>query len=188
MASFERTIGRLHHPDLTGAMELAISSAGGASNPAKDIVTREEHVYRLSCTFLGGQRLFRHNVHSRSDVHAAMLKGIPYASVLFLVDSFTTLEESDIVNVLGISARTLRRQKDEPKKAMPVNVASKAWMFAETLAKAADVFGSKEEAERWMSKPAAGLDGQRPIDLLQTLQGAEIVNDFLTRLEYGVYS
>jgi uncharacterized protein (DUF2384 family) len=33
-----------------------------------------------------------------------------------------------------------------------------------------------------------GLDGQRPIDLLQTVQGAELVNDFLGRLEYGVYT
>ena len=39
-----------------------------------------------------------------------------------------------------------------------------------------------------MSRPAMGLDHQRPIDLLQTVQGAELVNDFLTRLEHGVYS
>ena len=33
-----------------------------------------------------------------------------------------------------------------------------------------------------------GLDGKRPIELLQTVQGAELVTDFLTRLEYGVYN
>lgn len=59
---------------------------------------------------------------------------------------------------------------------------------AETLAKATDIFGTKDEAERWMSRPAMGLDGQRPIDLLQTVQGTELVNDFLVRLEYGVYT
>lgn len=56
-----------------------------------------------------------------------------------------------------------------------------------TAAKAVEVFGSIEAAERWMDKPAMGLDGHRPIDLLQSAQGAEIVNDFLTRLEYCVY-
>ena len=71
---------------------------------------------------------------------------------------------------------------------MPADLASKAWLFAETLAQATEIFGGKEEAECWMSKPAMGLDGQRPIELLQTVQGAELVNDFLTRLEYGVYS
>ena len=33
-----------------------------------------------------------------------------------------------------------------------------------------------------------GLNDQRPIELLQTVQGTELVTDFLTRLEYGVYS
>lgn len=61
-------------------------------------------------------------------------------------------------------------------------------VVAETLAKATEIFGGQEEAEHWMNKPAMGLDGQRPIDLLQTVQGAELVNDFLGRLEYGVYS
>jgi putative toxin-antitoxin system antitoxin component (TIGR02293 family) len=50
------------------------------------------------------------------------------------------------------------------------------------------VFGSKDSAQVWMAKPALGLDRQRPIDLLQTVQGAEVVNDFLMRLEYGVYT
>jgi putative toxin-antitoxin system antitoxin component (TIGR02293 family) len=39
-----------------------------------------------------------------------------------------------------------------------------------------------------MNRPAAGLDGKRPIEMLQTVQGTEIVTDFLTRLEYDVYS
>ena len=61
-------------------------------------------------------------------------------------------------------------------------------LCAETLAKATEVLGSKDDAQRWLEMAALGLDGQRPIDLLQTPAGAELVNDFLTRLEYGVYT
>ena len=107
---------------------------------------------------------------------------------MVLVSQMKGLEESDVAKVLGISTRTLRRQSETPEKTMPVDLASKTWLFAETLAKATDIFGGKEEAERWMSRPAMGLDGQRPIELLQTVQGAGLVSDFLTRLEYGVYS
>jgi uncharacterized protein (DUF2384 family) len=32
------------------------------------------------------------------------------------------------------------------------------------LSMAAEVFGEREVAEAWMSRPAMGLDGQRPID------------------------
>ena len=44
----------------------------------------------------------------------------------------------------------------------------------------------KEEAER--SQEAMGLSGVRPIELLRTVQGAELVKEFLGRLEYGVYN
>jgi putative toxin-antitoxin system antitoxin component (TIGR02293 family) len=71
---------------------------------------------------------------------------------------------------------------------MPGDLASKASLFAKTLARATNIFGGKEAAQRWMANPAMGLNQQRPVDLLQTAQGAELVNDFLIRLEYGVYS
>ena len=56
------------------------------------------------------------------------------------------------------------------------------------LAQAAEVMGGHDAAERWMAAPAVGLDGARPIELMRTLQGAELVSDFLGRLEHGVYS
>jgi putative toxin-antitoxin system antitoxin component (TIGR02293 family) len=55
---------------------------------------------------------------------------------------------------------------------------------AEILAKA---LGSQEDAEGWLQTPAIGLNRQRPIDLLATRAGAEIVENFLSQLEYGVY-
>jgi len=58
---------------------------------------------------------------------------------------------------------------------------------AEILAKASAILGSQEVAERWLQTPAIGLNRQRPIDLLATRAGAEIVENFLSQLEYGVY-
>ncbi len=147
-----------------------------------------DRVYALSLRYLGGKRFWRRDLWSKADVHSAIVKGVPYASLIFLVGHVTDVVEEDVAKVLGISTRTLRRQTEAPGKPMPADLASKAWLFAETLAKATEVFGGKEAAEQWMSRPAGGLSGQRPVDLLQTVQGAELVNDFLTRLEYGVYT
>jgi len=167
---------------------VAAEAALAAAVHLTGVGDREQRVYRRSYHFLGGKKFWHHRIASRSDVHSAIVSGIPYGSLIFLVEQMKELEEIDIVRVLGISARTLRRQSEAPDKTMPVDLASKAWLFAETLAKATDVFGSKDDAELWMSRPAMGLDGQRPIDLLQTVQGAELVSDFLGRLEYGVYT
>ena len=157
-------------------------AAGGASAGS------DEGVYSLSSRYLGGRRFWQRRLASRSDVHAAILGGVPYGSLIHLVGSVRAIEPADVAAVLGISTRTLRRQGASPERPMPPDLASKAWLFAETLARATGVFGGRDAAERWMTKPALGLDGQRPIALLRTVQGAELVNDFLTRLEYGVYS
>jgi len=64
---------------------------------------------------------------------------------------------------------------------------SRTWKFAEILAKATAVLGSKDEAEQWLQRPAIGLAQRRPIDLLATPAGVEMVEDLLERMEYGVY-
>ena len=167
----------------------AVLTPGAAATPVADFAARESHLLQRSSELLGGGRLLKVALNSRFDVHEAIVAGaFPYASLIFLITAFKALDEEDVVNVLGISGRTLRRQRETPKKPMPADLASKTWLFAETLAKATEVFGGKEKAEEWLNKPAMGLDGQRPIGMLQTVQGTELVNDFLTRLEYGVYS
>jgi putative toxin-antitoxin system antitoxin component (TIGR02293 family) len=171
-----------------GPRAVPVGSGATGRPPAAAIGSPEERLYTLSRGYLGGSRFSHQPVSSRSDVHSALVSGVPYGALIHLISQAKGVSEADIAKVLGISTRTLRRQSESPDKAMPADLASKAWLFAETLAKATDVFGGKEQAEAWMSKAAMGLDGQRPIDLLQTVQGAELVNDFLTRLEYGVYS
>ena len=59
---------------------------------------------------------------------------------------------------------------------------------AKILAKATAVLGSEQEVEQWLERPAIGLNQRRPIDLLATPAGAKIVEDFLTRVEFGVYT
>jgi len=59
---------------------------------------------------------------------------------------------------------------------------------AKTLRLATKIMGGEDEAKRWMVKRVMGLDGQRPVDLLRSADGAQIVKDFLVRVEYGVYT
>jgi dihydroorotate dehydrogenase len=59
---------------------------------------------------------------------------------------------------------------------------------AEILAKATMVLGLQKEAEQWLERPAISLNNRRPIDLLTTPEGVELVEDMLQRIEYGVYT
>jgi putative toxin-antitoxin system antitoxin component (TIGR02293 family) len=60
------------------------------------------------------------------------------------------------------------------------------WKFAELLARATTVFGSQAAAQQWLEQPATDLDQRRPIDLMTTPAGPELVEDCLGRIKYGV--
>lgn len=55
------------------------------------------------------------------------------------------------------------------------------------LAKATEVFGSRQAAKTWFNTPAMALDYKRPAELLATPAGAQSVERLLWQLEYGVY-
>lgn len=48
------------------------------------------------------------------------------------------------------------------------------------------LFGSREEAVRWMNADNPDLGG-RPVDFLHTDAGRQAIRDTLTRIEYGVF-
>jgi putative toxin-antitoxin system antitoxin component (TIGR02293 family) len=87
-----------------------------------------------------------------------------------------------------MSLRTYQRRRDMPSKPLSQEQSARIWKFAAVLVKATKVFGSREAAEQWLERPAIGLDHRRPIDLLTTPAGLALVEDHLTRLEYGVYA
>lgn len=128
------------------------------------------------------------DTRSAFDVHEMIEKGLPSQDILKFIDSVSLFNDKKIVvKVIGISERTLYRRVNKPEP-LTTEQSSRTWRFAETLTKAEDVFGDPAEAERWMSTPAMGLEGRKPIDLLTTQVGYELVDDFLTRMDYGVYT
>lgn len=52
---------------------------------------------------------------------------------------------------------------------------------------AAPLSGGIEAADRWLVRPALGLGGRRPLDLLETPLGGALVADDLVQRAYGVY-
>jgi putative toxin-antitoxin system antitoxin component (TIGR02293 family) len=138
---------------------------------------------------LGGSRVLRHRVDDPLDAHEMLLQGIPGAALVHLVEHLANLPMSAAFErAVGMSLRTIQRRKEEPAKPLSQEQSGRTWKFAEVLAKATAVLGSQEEAEAWLQRPAMGLDQRRPIDLLATPAGVEIVQAFLGRLEHGVYT
>ena len=140
---------------------------------------------------LGGQHTLHRRVRSRLEAHDLLREGLPGHALQHLVGCvsiFRVAQHGSMEMAVGISLRTYQRRKDAPDKPLSPEQSGRTWKFAEILGRATDLFGSQEEAEQWLERPAMALDERRPIELLSTPAGVETVEEHLSRLEYGVYT
>lgn len=137
----------------------------------------------------GGAGVLRHRVANTLDAHELLLEGLPGEALRHLVDGFVVLQKTaSLEKAVGMSLRTFQRRRDEPDRPLSQEQSGRTWKFAEILVRATAVFGSQQEAETWLERPATGLEQRRPLDLLCTPAGVAVVEDFLGRLEYDVYT
>jgi putative toxin-antitoxin system antitoxin component (TIGR02293 family) len=155
----------------------------------QEMATTEAVALARVAALLGGSRVLRHRVRHALDVHEVLSQGLPGAALTHLIDHVGLLHDHEALErAVGMSVRTFQRFKVAPKRPLSREQSGRMWKFAEILAQATAVLGSQDEAEQWLERPATGLDQRRPIDLLATPAGVKLVEDFLERLEYGVYA
>lgn len=137
---------------------------------------------------LGGKKVFPDTINEAIEVHDVLLQGLPFVCLTHLFDNLSVIcMQSLLEKAVGMSIQTFQRHKNASK---PLNQAQsgRAWKFALILSQATTIFGTQAEAESWMEHPATGLNQRRPIDLLATVAGIEIIEQFFERLESGVYA
>lgn len=138
---------------------------------------------------LGGRRAFPKYPQNPLEAHEMLLRGLPAKALTSLVENFVILRwDTAFEKAVGMSLRTYQRHSATAAKPLNLEQTARTWKLAEIVAKATDVFGSQEEAEQWLERPAVGLNQRRPIDLLATPAGVEMVERFLERIDYGVYT
>jgi putative toxin-antitoxin system antitoxin component (TIGR02293 family) len=144
----------------------------------------------IAVELLGGDQTFDEPVASELEAHRAISRGLPGRALNHLVSNVGVLEERGVFEkAVGISLRTYqRRKKDGGKVRLSKEQSGRAFKFAEIVALATKTFGSQKDAEEWLSRPAIGLDHERPIDLLDTPAGTELVETYLGRMTHGVYT
>ena len=146
-----------------------------------------EHLV-IALEMLGGDKVFARPPQSLLDVHHWVSRGIPSASIFHLAHAVEPLPSQLLSEALGVSLRTLHRKKSVQGDTLSVAQGGRTFKFAEMVAKATLGLGSREAAVQWLTSPAMGLNQQRPVDLLATPMGTQLVEELLDRIEYGVYA
>jgi putative toxin-antitoxin system antitoxin component (TIGR02293 family) len=149
--------------------------------------THESERLRHIADLLGGPKVVGKYPTDPLATHEMLERGLPNTAIKYLLEGTTTLEQKSIESAIGMSVRTRQRREKHPTELLSQDQAGRTWKFAEILTRAIAIFGSRNAAEQWLAQPATGLDQRRPIDLLTTPAGMELVEDFLGRIEYGVY-
>ena len=145
-------------------------------------------IFQEISSLLGGRQVLGSAIETDLDAHELLHRGLPRAALTRLVENLHIIGSDEAASALGVSLRTIQRHKSAPVVRLDVPQSGRAWKFAEILAKASRLLGSQDAAEQWLKHPAIGLDRQRPVDLLTTPAGVRLVEDYLGRLEYGVYT
>lgn len=119
------------------------------------------------------------------DQHGLAQHGVPTEVLDKVVASFVRLGEAEVLKAVGVSSRTVQRRK---AGVLSTEHSGAVLDLIAVTQKAIEVLGNREAAEDWLHHPALAFDGRRPIELLSTRPGADLVKDHLTRMEYGVYA
>jgi putative toxin-antitoxin system antitoxin component (TIGR02293 family) len=117
---------------------------------------------------------------------ASIRKGIPPKDFVLMARQIG-LPQSELARKLGLSPRTMAARIAGGRKKLSPDETEKVLRIRHIFEHAVHVFGSVTEAREWLMSPASGLEGQRPIDLLDTEPGGAQVRDYLGAIEYGNY-
>jgi len=112
--------------------------------------------------------------------------GLPSKVITSVVKSSAVSEEV-ICKSLRIAKRTAARRKANSAR-LKASESELIFRFSRVLVSAKEILGNKDKAREWLLTENTALNGERPIDLLDTGIGFEDVMDVLRRIEFGVYS
>jgi putative toxin-antitoxin system antitoxin component (TIGR02293 family) len=145
-------------------------------------------LFKETIDLLGGTGIIKGKIRSDLEAHDVIVKRFSGKALVYVVKHARILKRSDVSAATGVSLRTAQRIDAQSTKLLSSEQSGRLWKFAEVLAKAIEVFGTREEAEKWLAAPAIALEKKRPVDLLRSPVGVELVEQLLGRLEYNVYT
>ncbi len=137
-------------------------------------------------SWLGGIADITTPVHSDFDVINMGLKGIKKASLDKLASHIGVTRKRMAEDILDVSIKTLERKA--PTARLNKRISSHALEIARIMQHAYEVFEEEGKVKIWMNRENRALNNKKPVELLDTLTGLNMVNDILTRIEEGVYS
>lgn len=98
----------------------------------------------------------------------------------------TSLDYDALAQALSVTRSTLINKKGSQK--FNDHVSERIIAVAELYSFGYEVFGNKENFNKWMFAPNQALGGEAPFELIDNQFGREEIRNLIGRIAYGVYS
>ncbi|WP_312209928.1 antitoxin Xre/MbcA/ParS toxin-binding domain-containing protein [Pseudescherichia sp.] len=111
------------------------------------------------------------------------------ATILRSIADATLLDEASLLRMAGIDRNTYSRRLNSEEQRFSPEQSARVYTLARVISAARELFNDDNvRLAQWLNKPAKGLGGKKPAELLSTPAGAEAVLTLVGRLEHGVLS
>ncbi len=132
------------------------------------------------------QITYRDFLKNKMLIIQAIQQGIPY-DFFNLIKENSPFNESDWSKFLGISTKSLQRNKTKENFVFKALQSEKILELAEVNALGIDVFDSENQYYSWLNTNCFALANLKPIDLLKNSFGKEMVLNELQKIDYGIF-
>lgn len=131
---------------------------------------------------LGGEKVVGKPVTCDLDIARLIRDGLPVDVIDRLIGDRTVTPDEVRRIIMAPKAIVVRRRKGGLTPEQSERVIRAVRVIAEAL----ETFGSRDKALTWMRRACAVLGGKAPIDLLDTEEGAGLVESLLGRIAHGL--
>ncbi|HGP1231055.1 TPA: antitoxin Xre/MbcA/ParS toxin-binding domain-containing protein, partial [Pseudomonas aeruginosa] len=125
-----------------------------------------------------------------ADVHTHIMKGIPIAQLAKLLRNgdIDTHACEQISPGLALKERLANRTTTpgvSPDDRLSADESDRLYRVVHTVVIAEFLFGSRDKAQRWLSKPKDRFSGNSPLQMLTSTAGAQLVEELMAQLAEG---
>ena len=131
---------------------------------------------------VGGSAVVGGVVAHGMDLVRLVRRGLPVGAVQFVLDS-GSLTPAELDRIV-LPRKTLANRRK--LGTLTPEQSDRLMRVARVLAAAEETFGSREKAGTWLRRPTTTLAGERPLELLDTDEGAREVETVLGRIAHGI--
>lgn len=142
------------------------------------------HVAQLKST-LGGKEVTGFDIKNELDMVDAIRSGLSPKVIDYVIEKNGLTRQEVEELIIPRSTLALRKKHHEP---LTLEESEHVVRVARIIALAQDTFAEDTKARNWLRKPNRSLRGRSPLSLLDTEEGARLVEMTLGQIAHGLFT